>query len=129
VPVRNASVLKWLSLQRQGWNEVFPLEHNSVYVYTQTPEEPDNDFAARMFAPGMGLGEDPATGAGAAAMIGELARHAGDGVTEFTLRQGHEMGRPSRIGLQIHKSGDTLVHAGIGGHAVVVGQGSLDFSA
>lgn len=126
IPVRNASVLKWVKLDRRGWNEVFPLGHNSVYVYTATPEEPDNQLAARMFAPGIGLGEDAATGGAAAALIGELARHTGDGQSEFTLRQGVEMGRPSRIHIQLRKDGDELVHGGIGGNAVIVGQGWLD---
>jgi trans-2,3-dihydro-3-hydroxyanthranilate isomerase len=79
-----------------------------------------------MFSPGMGLGEDPATGAAAAALIGQLALDAPAGQTEYRLRQGVEMGRPSLITIQIRKDGDTLTHGGIGGHAVIVGQGSLD---
>jgi trans-2,3-dihydro-3-hydroxyanthranilate isomerase len=126
VPVRNASILKWLKPEWHGWDRTFPLGENSVYVYTETPEEPENQLAARMFTGGMGIGEDPATGAAAAALIGELARHAGDGQTEFILRQGLEMGRPSRIFVQLRKDGDVLTHGGIGGHAVVVGQGALD---
>jgi trans-2,3-dihydro-3-hydroxyanthranilate isomerase len=125
VPVRNAAVLRRVYPQPIGWNEAFPLGDNSVYVYAPTPEEPDNDFAARMFSPGMGLGEDPATGAAAAALIGELAKHAGDGQTDYVLRQGHEMGRPSKIMIQIRKSGDDLTHGGIGGDAVIIGQGSM----
>jgi trans-2,3-dihydro-3-hydroxyanthranilate isomerase len=119
-------VLKQVRPATHGWSDIFPLGHNSVYVYTETPEEPDNDLAARMFAPGMGLGEDPATGAAAAALIGELARHAHDGQSEFILRQGVEMGRPSRISIQLRIDGDVLTHGGIGGHAVIVGQGTLD---
>jgi trans-2,3-dihydro-3-hydroxyanthranilate isomerase len=126
VPVKNAAVLRRVKPNYGGWSEVFPLGHNSVYVYTETPDEPENDYAARMFAPGMGLGEDPATGAAAAALIGQLALDAPDGQTEYTLRQGHEMGRPSRISMQIRKDGETLTHGGIGGHAIILGQGSLD---
>ncbi len=126
VPVKSAAVLRRVKPERRGWAEVFPLGHNSVYVYTETPDEADNDFAARMFAPGMGLGEDPATGAAAAALIGELAPHANDGQTEYIIRQGVEMGRPSRISVQIGKRGEALTHGGIGGHAVIIGQGSLD---
>ncbi len=126
VPVRSAGVLRRVTPQRGGWSEVFPLGHHSVYVYTETPDEPDVDLAARMFAPGMGLGEDPATGAAAAALIGQLALHAGSGQTEFRVRQGVEMGRPSLINVQLRKDGDTLTHGSIGGHAVIVGQGTLD---
>lgn len=126
VPVRDAAVLKRVTPARAGWSEVFPLEHHSVYVYTATPEEPENDFAARMFSPGMGLSEDPATGAAAAALIGELASEAGPGQTEYLIRQGVEMGRPSLITVQIRKDGEVITHGGIGGDAVIVGQGTLD---
>lgn len=126
VPVRNAVALKRAKPMPGGWAEVFPLGHHSVYVYTETPEEPDNDYAARMFSPGMGLGEDPATGSAAAALIGELAKHAGDGQTDLVVRQGYEMGRPSRIMVQIRKNGDDLIHGGIGGDAVIIGQGSIE---
>lgn len=126
VPVRDAVVLRKIRTERRGWNDVFPLGHNSVYAFTRTPEERDNDFAARMFAPGMGLGEDPATGGAAAALIGLLARHGGSGQVEYRLRQGHEMGRPSTIHLQYRNDGDTLTHGAIGGHAVVIGEGVLD---
>ncbi|MBI4920565.1 MAG: PhzF family phenazine biosynthesis protein [Devosia nanyangense] len=126
VPVRNAAALRQAKPQQRAWTEVFPLGHSAVYVYTETPDEDGIDFAARMFGPGLSLGEDPATGGAAAALIGELAPHAPDGQTEYVLRQGVEMGRPSRIMVQIRKHGDTLMHGGIGGHAVIVGQGSLD---
>lgn len=126
VPVARPEVLRQVQPNFDGWRETFPLGHNSVYVYTATPGEPDNDFAARMFGPGMGLSEDPATGAAAAALIGELATQVGDGMTDYVIRQGVEMGRPSRIEVQIRKDGDQLIHAGIGGDAVIIGQGTLD---
>jgi trans-2,3-dihydro-3-hydroxyanthranilate isomerase len=127
VPVRDAAALRKVKPERRGWNEVFPIGHNSVYVFTETPDEPGNRFAARMFAPGMGLGEDPATGAAAAALIGLLAEHGTDGQAEFVLRQGLEMGRPSQISVQFRKADGKLTHGGIGGHAVILGEGVLDF--
>jgi trans-2,3-dihydro-3-hydroxyanthranilate isomerase len=128
VPVRDASVLKKLNRNMLIWPEVFPHSRHSVYIFTATPEEPDNDFAARMFAPGMGLGEDPGTGAAASALIGLLAEHAefSNGQKDYVLRQGHEMGRPCRITMQLRKEDDVLTHGAIGGHAVIVGEGVLD---
>lgn len=126
VPVRDPDVLRRINLERRGWDEVYPVGRHSVYVFTETPNEVGNDFAARMFSPGMGLGEDPATGSAAAALIGLIARHAASGQHEFALRQGHEMGRPSLIELQLRKDGDQLAHGGIGGHAVLIGEGVLD---
>ena len=128
VPVRDAGVLKRIKPNSVAWNDAFPHQRNSVYIFTETPGEGENDLAARMFAPGMGLGEDPGTGSAAAALIGLLARHVpfASGQADFTLRQGHEMGRPCRITIQLRKENDVLTHGGIGGHAVIVGEGQLD---
>lgn len=126
IPVASADALKRIRLERRGWDENFPIGRGNIYVFTRTPEERGNDLAARMFGPGMGLGEDPATGSAAAALIGLLARHEGNGQHEYRLRQGHEMGRPSLISVQLRKENDELTHGGIGGHAVIVGEGTLN---
>lgn len=128
VPVRDAAVLRRIERNMAIWPLAFPHGRHSVYVFTETPNENDNDLAARMFAPGMGLGEDPGTGAAAAALIGLLSEHVplGTGQADFVLRQGVEMGRPCRITIQLRKDNDVLVHGGIGGHAVIVGEGVLD---
>jgi len=127
IPVRNAACLRRIKLQRRGWDEIYPFGRGSIYVFTRTPDEAGFDLAARMFGAGMGVGEDPATGSAAAALIGLLSRNAGPGQTEFTLRQGHEMGRPSTIQLQLRMDDGKLTHGGIGGDAIVIGQGVLDF--
>lgn len=126
VPVRDAGVLRRITVNRARWESVFHHDHNSAYVFTLTPDEPDNDLAARMF--GMGLGEDPGTGSAAAALIGLLAEQAplANGQADFVLRQGVEMGRPCRISLQLRKEDDVLVHGSIGGQAIVIGEGVLD---
>jgi trans-2,3-dihydro-3-hydroxyanthranilate isomerase len=126
VPVRNAEVLKRVTPNNAIWDKVFTHDRNSAYIFTLTPDEPENDLAARMF--GMKIGEDPGTGSAAAALIGLLAEHVplSTGQADFVLRQGHEMGRPCRITVQLRKDHDILIHGGIGGHAVVVGEGVLD---
>jgi trans-2,3-dihydro-3-hydroxyanthranilate isomerase len=128
VPVRDAETLKRAAPNMANWNKTFSHGRHSVYVFTETPKEAGNDLAARMFAPGMGLGEDPGTGSAAAALIGLLSEHVplGTGQSDFVLRQGHEMGRPCRITIQLRKDNGVLVHGGIGGHAVVLGEGVLD---
>ncbi|MET3924828.1 PhzF family phenazine biosynthesis protein [Devosia sp. 2618] len=126
VPVRNAEVLRRIKINPGLWSKVFSHDHSSAYVFTLTPDEPENDLAARMF--GMDIGEDPGTGSAAAALIGLLAEHAtlANGQADYVLRQGHEMGRPCRITVQLRKDKDVLIHGGIGGHAVIVGEGVLD---
>ncbi|KKB09953.1 PhzF family phenazine biosynthesis protein [Devosia chinhatensis] len=125
IPVRDAGVLKRIAVNRTAWNQVFHHDHHSAYVFTLTPNEPENDIAARMF--GMGLGEDPGTGSAAAALIGLLAeQEMANGQFELVLRQGVEMGRACHIQLQFRKQDDKLTHGAIGGHAVVVAEGVLD---
>ncbi|MEO5806952.1 PhzF family phenazine biosynthesis protein [Devosia sp.] len=128
VPVRDTAVLARLELNMGLWGRAFPHERQSVYVFTQAPNERGIDLAARMFSPGMGLGEDPGTGAAAAALIGLLAKHAdiSSGQVDFVLRQGKEMGRLCLIRMQMKLDNDVLVHGAIGGDAVVVGEGVLD---
>jgi trans-2,3-dihydro-3-hydroxyanthranilate isomerase len=127
IPVRDAQVLANLRLERRGWSDVYPLARHSIYVFTETPNEPGVHFAARMFTPGMPGGEDPGTGSAAAALIGLLSEHASfsDGQGDYVLRQGDEMGRPCRIHVQVRKEAGVLTHGGIGGQAVIVGEGEL----
>jgi len=81
-----------------------------------------------MFAPGMGLIEDPATGSAAAAFAGVLAQFVpqGNGDHAFAIEQGYEMGRPSLIQLGITLRDGKLAAASIGGDAVIVTQGTIE---
>lgn len=126
IPVRDSGVLRRAKPNMAMFEDIFFHDHNSAYVFTLTPEEPENDIAARMF--GMGVGEDPGTGSAAAALIGLLSDKAdfGTGQADFSLRQGKEMGRLCRISLQLRREGEVLTHGAIGGHAVIVGEGVLD---
>lgn len=128
IPVRDARTLEALSLERRGWAETFTTDHKAVYVFTETPNERGNDYAARMFGGSLGTGEDPATGSAGAALIGLLAEQGrlGDGHHTLALRQGREIGRPSLINLQINMEGGVLRHAGIGGAAVILAEGVID---
>jgi trans-2,3-dihydro-3-hydroxyanthranilate isomerase len=82
---------------------------------------------ARMFAPAMGIAEDPATGSAVAALAGVLAASGlRDGRHEFDIEQGHEMGRPSLLSLSIAIRGGALEAASVGGDAVIVSEGAIE---
>ncbi|MCB1139349.1 MAG: PhzF family phenazine biosynthesis protein [Leptospiraceae bacterium] len=80
---------------------------------------------ARMFAPGLGIAEDPATGGAVAALAGWLARESADGIHHYTVFQGEDMGRPSRIDLDFESRNGRIQSAQISGTSVPMGQGSL----
>lgn len=98
-----------------------------VFVYARAPREAEHSFRARMFAPEIGIVEDPATGSAAAAFAGVLARFEDlpDDWHTLPILQGVEMGRPSLIGLEVHIDGGQLVAARITGKAVKVSEGVI----
>lgn len=112
-----------------SFESVFGREGRAVvYLYCGETSEPDHHFHARMFAPGLGIREDPATGAAAAAFAGvvmEIA-HPAEGEHRLVIEQGYEMGRPSQIELGMTVSGGVLARATIGGGAVIVSDGHIE---
>lgn len=99
-----------------------------VHVFTRdTGDRADIDLRARMFSPGHGIPEDPATGSAAAALAGLLAsaEAPGDGIVRYRILQGAEMGRPSRIDASARVEGGRVVEVRVGGAAVPVAEGEI----
>ena len=67
-------------------------------VYVWAWQEEGVSIRSRFFAPGLGVGEDPATGSAAVALASRL-RDLGQDRGNLTINQGEEMGHPSRISL------------------------------
>ncbi|MGO4572406.1 PhzF family phenazine biosynthesis protein [Microvirga sp. 2TAF3] len=127
VPVASLDALARSKPQGESFDKTFSdSDHPAAYVYTRMPGE-GLRFRARMFGPGMGVAEDPATGSAAAAFAGALMQcePLGDGEHDIVIEQGVEMGRPSVISLQMVIKGGALVSAEIGGHAVMVSRGEI----
>lgn len=86
----------------------------------------DRTWRVRMFAPGHGVAEDPATGSAAAAFAGWLAqREARNGHARWTILQGEEIGRPSRIDLAADVERGAALAVRVGGGAVMVSEGEI----
>jgi trans-2,3-dihydro-3-hydroxyanthranilate isomerase len=98
-----------------------------LYPYARAERDAPYSFRARMFAPEIGIIEDPATGGGAAAFAGVLARFENlpDGWHTRPILQGVEMGRPSLIGLEVEIKDAALSGARIAGKAVKISEGVL----
>lgn len=102
-------------------------EPAALYLYAADPEGLGHRFQARMFAPHLGVPEDPATGSAAAAFAGVMMEFEplGDGEHDVAIRQGLAMGRPSDIALQLVIETGALQSVEIGGSAVIVSEGRL----
>jgi trans-2,3-dihydro-3-hydroxyanthranilate isomerase len=80
----------------------------------------------RMFAPGKGVTEDPATGSAAGPLAVHLARHGRIGWgDEIRISQGAEIGRPSTLYARVDGSADAIERVEVGGSAVVVARGEF----
>src|SRR5262249_26434757 len=98
----------------------------AAYVFCNETAESGHHFHARMFAPAMGVPEDPATGSAAPALSRVPARPPSGGGPALPLAPGYEMGRPSLIRLTAEVAGGRLVSASIGGDAVIVTEGTIE---
>jgi len=83
-------------------------------------------WKTRMFGPGLGVPEDPATGSAAGPLALHLARHGriafGD---EIEISQGAEIGRPSTLYARVDGTADAVERIEVGGCAVIVARGEF----
>jgi trans-2,3-dihydro-3-hydroxyanthranilate isomerase len=86
-------------------------------------------WKTRVFAPGEGIPEDPATGAAAGPHALHLARYEqirfGDKVL---IEQGAEIGRPSTLHAFVVGNAERIERVEVGGSAVVVARGEFSFA-
>jgi trans-2,3-dihydro-3-hydroxyanthranilate isomerase len=81
-------------------------------------------WKTRMFAPGLGVPEDPATGSAAGPLAIHLARHGRTAFgQEIEIRQGAEIGRPSVLYARVDGSPQRIERVLVGGSAVIVARG------
>jgi trans-2,3-dihydro-3-hydroxyanthranilate isomerase len=83
-------------------------------------------WKARLFAPGSGVAEDPATGSAAGPLAVHLARHGRIGWgDEIEISQGAEIGRPSTLYARADGSAGGVDRVEVGGSAVTVARGEF----
>jgi trans-2,3-dihydro-3-hydroxyanthranilate isomerase len=129
IPLRDRESLARVRLDGATWDaHLRGSETPHVVALTMADPARGRELDMRMFAPAMGIVEDPATGAAAVAVAGLLAERQRPpaGTTRWLIRQGFDMGRPSLIELEADIAGGTLAAVRVGGTAVLMGRGSLD---
>jgi trans-2,3-dihydro-3-hydroxyanthranilate isomerase len=100
-----------------------------IHLYVHTKRD-GVDIQARMFAPLVGVPEDPATGSANVALIGLLAALAPEPDLRFEkkIAQGVDMGRPSLLEASAEKRQGKVTATFIGGACVAVMQGVFDLA-
>jgi trans-2,3-dihydro-3-hydroxyanthranilate isomerase len=126
VPVVSLEAIGKARINKANWDDVFG-NVSGVYLYTRECVHNGSSFHARMFAPQLGVPEDPATGSAAVCFASVVHDFDGlpDGTHKRVIEQGHEMGRPSTIVLTLIVSAGRLETVRIGGSAVRVMDGTI----
>lgn len=130
VPLVGLEAARAVSVNRQAFERLMPAFGTSeLFVFTTEVEYPGSTVHSRMFAPELGISEDPATGAASGPLGAYLVRYGivpASPVAYIVSEQGIEMGRPSFIHIQIERQGDEIVRVQVGGECVYMGDGFLE---
>jgi trans-2,3-dihydro-3-hydroxyanthranilate isomerase len=131
VPVKTRRALERSRVIEPYWSKLIkPMNGvDAAYVYTRGGDGKNTSFRSRMYAPTGGIPEDPATGSATALLAAQLlnAERLVDGTYRYQLEQGYEMGRPSDLLLECDVAGGRLAAVRVGGGAVRMMSGELDF--
>jgi trans-2,3-dihydro-3-hydroxyanthranilate isomerase len=104
--------------------------HNAVFMFAVEPAGSEATVYARMFAPGLGVPEDAATGGASGPLGCYLVAHELAPESEWTSMvslQGVKMLRPSRIHMRITaRAPQAITRVQVGGQAVRVGTGTIE---
>jgi trans-2,3-dihydro-3-hydroxyanthranilate isomerase len=128
VPLSSVGAVSRARVSVDRWEETLANAWASmIWVYAADAEGGERHYRARMFAPGISVPEDPATGSAAVTFAGFLAARSRtrSGTLVWTIDQGVEMGRPSRLEIEADKEDGAITALRVGGSAVLVSEGSM----
>lgn len=136
VPVKSREALARARIHIERWERALKDSWApEVFVFVGDDEAPSQHgvangngvIRARMFAPTLGIAEDPATGAAVTAFGGYLSSRSScrDGTLLYTIHQGVEMGRPSKLELEVDTANGSATAVRVGGASVMMSSGQL----
>ena len=128
VPITSLEKLKQATLNQEKWqNHISQSWAPQLYLFTKETELSNSDFHARMFAPSLGISEDPATGSAAAALAGFISEYMekNDGTFSYVIEQGFEINRPSIIEMSFVQKNHKIESVKIRGNAVIFSDGKI----
>ncbi|TVQ45654.1 MAG: PhzF family phenazine biosynthesis protein [Gloeocapsa sp. DLM2.Bin57] len=128
IHLTNLEVIGQVKLNLPLWEQILSCYWSPhLYLFTRETVAKEADIHARMFAPALGISEDPATGSGATALAAYLVKdnlHS-SGTLEWIIEQGLEMGRPSLLKASADCQDSQLYSIRVGGNSVLVSEGRI----
>lgn len=130
VPLRSLDALRRVRPRLDVWDRALAgFVAQEVFVFTREVEHAGSTTHGRMFAPSLGIVEDPATGGASGPLGCYLIRHGlvprGSRV-EVLSEQGFEIGRPSYIHITVDMRADQITSVRVGGRCHWVGEGHIE---
>ena len=131
VPLSNLEAIRSVRFRLDVWEKALrdagvPPE---VFVFTEEVETAGSRVHSRMFAPAIGIGEDPATGAASGPLGCYLVRQEvvrAEPRVELISEQGIEMGRPSFIKIGVEQNAGEITRVTVSGQCYFMGAGYLE---
>ena len=131
VPLTKRSAVDGVKVNNTGLDELLratnPVAHG-VFVFSTEPGDAPATVYSRMFAPELGVVEDPATGIASGPLGCYLVRHKlvpADKADSMISLQGAKMGRPSHVHISIGVEQGEITSVRVGGEAVLAGEATL----
>ncbi len=128
VPLRDRDAVARAAIDTAAWRSALDgAWSREIFLFDAAAARDAENIRARMFAPSLGVGEDPATGSAAASFAAYLAGYADerDATLRWTVEQGFEMGRPSMLFLTADKRDGKVTAVRVAGSSVMVSRGEL----
>lgn len=129
VPLRTLNAVARVRYRLDVWERLLrDFAAPQALVFARQAVRPEAHLHARMFAPHMGILEDPATGSAAGPLGCYLVRcgWAPGSPASFVCEQGFEIGRPSFLHITIEHSGGQISRVSVGGQCVYIGEGAIE---
>jgi trans-2,3-dihydro-3-hydroxyanthranilate isomerase len=129
VPVANLEAIERIRFRLDIWERVLAkTAAPHVLAFTIQCRYEGSSAHCRMFAPSLGVHEDPATATAAGPLVSYFAHWGLLGAerkVNFVCEQGIEIGRPSFIHVLLEREADRVTSLRVGGQCVAVGQGEI----
>lgn len=129
VPLRDLDAVRRARVRMDQWESALKSYWApDVLVFARDADREGSIIRARVFVPGQGIIEDPATGSAVAALGGYLGARetAASGNFSYVVEQGFEIRRPSILELEVDKTDGEVSAVRVGGSAVMVSEGMMD---
>lgn len=129
VPVKSLNVIRNIKFRLDVWQRSLRgSEACCVMPFTTETVDENSSVHCRLFAPGLGVFEDAATGSANGPLGCYLVEHEiipCEEQVRILSEQGFEMGRPSIINVEIKKTEGKISSVVVGGECVYVGAGFI----